>query len=81
MKTGYSHEAEAPFLACWPKCEPEVDWHRYRVLVELDEGDEIRPEDMAWLVDKYGAERLNVSIVAPPGSYARLLIVAELERP
>lgn len=79
MKTQYAHEAEAPFLANWPDCDPEIDWHLGRVLVELDEHEKIYPEALAWLVSQYGAENIDIEAFEYPGCGPRLRIIARLE--
>lgn len=79
MKTGYANEAELPFLQLWADCEPEVDWHTMRVLVELEEGSVIQPSDLAHLVREYGADKLDIEAFEYPGCGPRLRIVAYLE--
>lgn len=81
MKTGYAHEVEAPFLAHWPDADIEIEWNLYRVVVELNDNDEIDSAAMHTIVSAYGAGNISIEAWATANCTPRLRIVAELERP
>lgn len=80
MKTTSYREAVWPFEAHWPEAEVDVDWHKHRVLAELNDGDEIDSAAMHTLVSSFGADNLSIEAFANAGCGPRLRIVATLER-